>query len=171
MLHKLYEFLNIFSVTIWIVIIYLIKEKWTFNESVHHMIVALILIFLTIGIGALSLYLTKFFSEESLSKCIDVELADASSLPSYISYILVAFCVSGIYQLLVATIFISIFLYFVRWHYFNMTYLLFGYHYYHVMTDINTKVFIICKKEIRSPNNLEFKSLRRINNTTYIERE
>ena len=170
MLNKIYDLLNTISVTAWIIVIYVIKEKWTFAPHVHHLFVGFGLLILTIGLGGLSLFLTKFLGKDNLEKCVEVEQADASSLPAYIGYFLIAFTIPNMYQLFVAMVCISIFLYLVRWQYFNVTYLLFGYHCYHVKTDKNTKLFIICRKEIRTPNNLKFENLRRINNTTYIDR-
>jgi len=170
MLNKIYDFFNTVSVTLWIVVIYVIKEGWTFDARVHPFIVEFGLLIITIGFGALSLFLTKYLGKENLEKCVEVEQADASFLPTYIGYFLVAFGVPDMHQMLVATICISVFLYLVRWQYFNVTYLFFGYHCYHVTTDTHTKLFIICRKEIRTPENLQFQSLRRINNTTYIER-
>ena len=55
--------------------------------------------------------------------------------------------------------------------YLNLIYLLFGYHYYHVLTSKGTKVFIIKKGEIiRSKEDIDFQNLRQINNITFIER-
>ena len=170
MLNKIYDFFNIVSVTAWIVVIYAIKEKWSFDPRVNFLYAGLGLFVLTIGFGAISLFLTKFLGKENLEKCVEVEQADASFLPSYIGYFLIAFAVSDIHQLLVATVCIFIFLYLVRWQYFNVTYLFFGYHCYHVTTDTHTKLFIITRKEIRTPENLRFQTLHRINNTTFIER-
>ena len=170
MLNTIYVFFNTVSVTMWIVVIYAIKEKWTFDPRVHYLFVGIGLLVLTIGLGAISLFFTKFLGEDNLEKCIEVEQADASFLPTYIGYFLIAFEVSDMHQLLVATVCISIFLYLVRWQYFNVTYLFFGYHCYHVTTDTHTKIFLITCKEIRRSDNLQFKKLRRINNTTYIER-
>jgi hypothetical protein len=170
MLNKLYDLFNTVSVTAWIIVIYIIKEKWTFDPRIHPLIVAVILIVLTVGAGGLSLFLTKFLGQDNLEKCLEIEQADVSFLRPYIGYFLIAFNVHNIYQLLVATICISVFLFLVRWQYFNVTYLFFGYHCYHVVTDTHTKIFIICRREIRTPENLRFQNLRRINNTTYIER-
>ena len=170
MLNTIYVLFNTVSVTMWIGVIYAMKEKWTFDPRVHYLFVGIGLLVLTIVFGAISLFLTKFLGKENLEKCFEVEQADASFLPTYIGYFLIAFEVSDLHQLLVATVCISIFLYLVRWQYFNITYLFFGYHCYHVTTDAHTKLFIITRKEIRAPDNLQFGSLRRINNTTYIER-
>ena len=170
MLNKLYNFFNAVSITAWILVIYVFKEKWTFDPRVHPLITGACLLILTIGLGALSLFLTKYLGEDNLEKCTDIEQADSSFLPAYIGYFLVAFSIHDMHQILVATICISIFLYLVRWQFFNITYLFFRYHCYHVTTDTHTKIFIICRKEIRTPNDLLFKKLQRINNTTYIER-
>ena len=170
MLNILYKFLNTVSVTAWMVVIFVIKERWTFNDCVPAWVVALVLVISTIGSGALSWFLAKFLGKENIGKCRDVEQADSSFLPMYVGYFLVAFSVADMHQLFVAFIFISVFLFLVQWQYFNVTYLIFGYHCYHVTTDAGTKVFVICRKEIRTPNHLKFNNLRRINNTTFIER-
>ena len=170
MFNKLYDFFNTVSVTAWIIVIYVIKEKLTFDTRINPLFVALVIVLLTIGAGGLSLFLTRFLSKDNLEKCVEVEQADASFLTAYIGYFLVAFSIQNMHQLLVATICLSIFLYFVRWQYFNFTYLFFGYHCYHVVTDKHIKLFVICQKEIRTSENLRFQNLRRINNTTYIER-
>lgn len=170
MINKLYDIFNTVSITLWIVVIYAIKECWTFDARVHPSIVGVFAIIMTIGLGGLSLHLTKHLGRENLAKCIVVEQADSTFLSAYLGYFLVAFGVSNVYQLLVASFFISIFLYLAKWQYFNVTYLFFGYHFYHVTTDANVRIFLISREEIRSPENIEFENLRRINNTTYIER-
>ena len=171
MLNKLYGFFNAISVTAWIIVVYVIKEKWTFDTRVHPFFVAFVLVMITVGAGALSLLCAKFLDTDNLEKCIEVEQADASFLTPYIGYFLVAFSIQNMYQLFVATIFITIFLFLVRWQYFNVTYLFFGFHCYHVTTDENTKIFVISRKEIRTSNNLNFDGLYRISNTTFIERK
>ena len=53
--------------------------------------------------------------------------------------------------------------------YFNPLYLLFGYHYYHVLTMQGTRVSVIVKgKVIRNKNEMFFERLKRINDTTYL---
>lgn len=170
MLNRIYNIFNTVSITLWIVVIYIIKERWTFNENIHFLFVGFGMLLITVLLGALGLYLTNFLGKESLERCIEVEQADASFLPTYIGYFLIAFGVSNLYQMFVATIFITIFLYLVRWQYFNVTYLFFGYHCYHVTTSNHTKLFIISRKEIRTAKSLQFADLRRISNTTYIEK-
>lgn len=169
MLNKLFDIFNIASITMWIPVIYTFKEYCTRDNRVYLFIFGITLLCATIGFGLLSLWLTRFLDKDNLEKCVDIELADASFLPTYIGYFLVAFAVSNICQMFVAMLLIFVFLYLVRLQYFNVTYLVFGYHYYHVTTETHTKVFIICRKELRTTENLRFTNLRRINNTTYIE--
>ncbi len=52
MLNKIYDIFNTFSITAWIVVIYLIKEKWTFTPEIHHLIVGVCLFLLLVGFGA-----------------------------------------------------------------------------------------------------------------------
>jgi len=170
MLNVFYNIFNTLSVTLWIIVIYIIKEQWTFDKNISTFIIGASLIFITFSLGGLSLYLTRFLGKDVLEKCIEIEQADATFLPPYVGYFLVAFSVSNTYQMLIAVIFISIFLYFVRWQYFNMTYLFFGYHCYRITTDMHIKIFLISKRELRSAEGVQFKNLYRINNTTYIER-
>ena len=169
MLRRMYDFFNIVSITLWIVFIYILKAKWTFSPKFNTWFIGVLCLLLIVGMGMLSLFLTKFLDSDNLEHCIESEPADASSLSVYIGYFFVAFGVQDMHQLSVAFILISIFLYLVRWQYFNVTYLLFGYHYYYITTDEHVKCFIICRRRIRSATNLKFENLQRINDLTYIE--
>ena len=66
-------------------------------------------------------------------------------------------------------IIVFVFTFVSQTQYFNPIFLLFGYHYYHVLTPQGTKVFIIARgKVIRNKSYFAFDNLRRINDTTYI---
>ena len=67
---------------------------------------------------------------------------------------------------------VFVFTFLSQTQYFNPIFLLFGYHYYHILTDQGTQVFVITKgRVIRNKTNITFKNLRRINDTTYIQGE
>ena len=71
-----------------------------------------------------------------------------------------------------ATVYLLVFIftYLSQTQYFNPIYLLFGYHYYHILTHGGTKVFVIKRgKVIKSNEDIDFQNLRRINDTTFIE--
>lgn len=64
---------------------------------------------------------------------------------------------------------IFIFTFLSQTQYFNPLYLLFGYHYYHVLTAQGTRVFVIARgKVIRNPLYMSFIKLKRVNDTTYL---
>ena len=63
------------------------------------------------------------------------------------------------------TVFIFTFL--SQTQYFNPIFLLFGYYYYHILTEHETRAFIITKgKVLRNKNNISFDNLKRINDST-----
>ena len=69
-------------------------------------------------------------------------------------------------------IIVFIFTFLSQTQYFNPIFLLFGYHYYHILTKRGTRVFIIARgKVIRNKNNMQFDNLKRINDTTYIQKK
>jgi hypothetical protein len=113
--------------------------------------------------------MTRGLSKDNLDECLDIEQADNSFLPSYIGYFLIGLSVDKMLDLIIVWAIISVFLFLVRAQYFNATYLLFGYHYYHITTVKGTKLFLISNKEIRTACNLKLPNLRRINDTSYID--
>ena len=57
MLNVFYNIFNTLSVTLWIIVIYIIKEQWTFDKNISTFIIGASLIFITFSLGGLSLYL------------------------------------------------------------------------------------------------------------------
>jgi hypothetical protein len=150
-------------------VIFVFKEKWTI-VSLPSVIISFSVILFTVILAGLNLFLTRFLSKDNLQKCVDIEQADNSFLPSFIGYFVIGLSANLIQELIFVWIVIALLLFIARYQYFNAIYMLFGYHYYHVTTEKGTKIFIICCKEIRNPDNIVFDNLRRINDTTYIER-
>jgi hypothetical protein len=133
-------------------------------------IISILIVFLTIILAAINLFLTRFLSKDNLQKCINIEQADNSFLPSYIGYFVIGLSVAKLQDLILVWSLITALLFLAGSQYFNAIYILFGYHYYHATTAKGTKIFIICRKEIRNPENIIFDNLMRINDTTYIKR-
>jgi hypothetical protein len=145
------------------------KTEWSI-ACLSSKIIFSFAIVLTIFLAGLSIFSTRFLSKDNLPKCIAIEQADNSFLSSYIGYFLIGLSVDTIQELMVVWVLIVILLYIARFQYFNAIYMIFGYHYYHATTEKGTRVFIICRKEIRNPENISFNNLRRVNDSTYIER-
>lgn len=71
-----------------------------------------------------------------------------------------------LYALLASGIFLS------KSQYFNPLFLVMGYHFYYVVVEKNTKLFLIIKGDvIKDSSEIRFEHLRRINDTTFITKE
>lgn len=169
-LNFVFRLLLTINATSWMLVIYAIKGKltigtiplWTFHLG---------LIFLLILFSWVSLLLSKTFGKESLTSCEEFSLADNEFLPVYLGYFFVSLSVTDCYTMAAVYFLVFVFTYLSQTQYFNPIYLLFGYHYYHVLTPKGTKVFVIQKgKVIRSKEDIDIQNLRRINDTTFIER-
>ena len=107
MANKLYDIFNALSATFWLFVIYVAKDKWTFNDDIHFIFILTGALIIALALGSLSLLLARYLGKESpLATANAVEGADSTFLPIYTGYFLIAFSVSCLYQLAVAYIFI-----------------------------------------------------------------
>lgn len=166
----IYKLLLTINATSWMGIIYAIKEEWTIGKLPVWSF-GLILLVIPIGLSAISLLLSKKFGEEKLSDCVEVSLADGEFLPVYLGYFFVSVGVNENLTMLVVFVIVFIFTFLSQTQYFNPIFLLLGYHYYHITTKNGTKIFVIKKGDVaRKASEICIENLRRINNTTFIER-
>lgn len=172
-MNLLFRFLLTINATSWMIILYLINEdfnifnlpSWIFDISLF--LIPVLLSFLSIG-------LSKFLGKDNLSECSEFNLADNEFLPVYLGYFFLSISIpcGNIKMLLIIYGIVFVFTFLSQTQYFNPIFLLFGYHYYHILTQNGTRIFVIHKgKVIRNKENLRFENLRRINDTTYIEKE
>ncbi len=151
-------------------IIYAIKEGWTICKLPAWSF-GLILLIIPIALSSISLILTKKFGKEALSDCVEISLADGEFLPVYLGYFFVSVGVNEDLTMLIVFAIVFIFTFLSQTQYFNPIFLLFGYHYYHITTKNGTKIFVIKKGDVaRKASEISIKNLRRINDTTFIER-
>ena len=80
--------------------------------------------------------------------CKEFSLADNEFLPVYLGYFFVSLSIADCYTMAAVYVLVFIFTYLSQTQYFNPVYLLFGYHYYHVLTPKGTNVFVIKKGEV-----------------------
>lgn len=167
----LFKFLLTVNATSWMLVIYWIKEsvtiwiipQWVFNLLL--LCVPILLSFISIGIAT-------FLGTDSVDECQECSLADNEFLPTYLGYFFVSVGVNDRTTMTYLYIIVFIFTFLSQTQYFNPIFLLFGYHYYHILTKRGTRVFIIARgKVIRNKNNMQFDNLKRINDTTYIQKK
>lgn len=174
MIEFLYRIFLTFNATSPILVTFLIKERYyiccldKFPIWVSYMVFIVIPVILT----WISLLLKTYLSKDSIECGIkDVEQANNAFLPSYLGYFFVALSVPTVETMIFIYIILFVFTFVSQTLYFNPLFLCFGYQFYYITTEENVKQFIISKRKIRSTKYLNFASLRRINNFTYIDIE
>jgi len=169
----LYQLFLAFNSTWLIVVVYLVKEKYEFiflDEYCTYFSWVLF-IFIPIILSALSFAIAKNLPKDTLrnTSVIEIELANNNFLPTYLGYFFVSLGIGDIHTLIVVFTIIYIFTFLSQTLYFNPIFLLFGYHFYFIKTSINVKIFLITRKQLKTPGEDSFEKLRRINNYTFIE--
>lgn len=168
MLNWFFRLLLTTGATFWMVIVYAIKEHWTFCIFPTE-VVGVSLMLVPIVLSGILLFLSKFFDWDSIQNCTECVLADNDFLPVFLGYFFVALSINDFITLSFIYTIVFIFTFLTQTQYFNPVFLLFGYHFYYVATAHETKVFLIVKgKIIRNVQDVRFTHMRRLNDTTYI---
>lgn len=171
MLNVIFRFILTANATSWMVVIYGIKEQWKF-WLLPDWATGLALLLIPIVLSLLSLALTGALGHDELRSCQECVLADHEFLPVYLGYFFVALSINDCMTLCFVYAIVFVFTFLTQTQYFNPIFLLFGYHFYHITTELGTKRFLISKgKVICNASDMEFTDLRRINDTTYISRK
>lgn len=153
------------------VILYMINKKCTISK-LPYWLFDILLFLIPVLLSLISIWLSKCISKDDLSECTEFGLADNEFLPVYLGYFFISISITNIKMLIVVYGILFVFTFLSQTQYFNPIFLLFGYHYYHILTPMGTRIFVIHKgKVIRNKENIKFSNLRRINDTTYIEKE
>ena len=167
----IYKFILTLNATSWMVVIYIINEGWTIG-NIPSLLFGMMLLSIPILLSWLSLTLSRFLGMESLVvNCKEFNLADGEFLPIYLGYFFVSVGVSEHFTMAIVYLIVFVFTFLSQTQYYNPIYLLFGYHYYHVLTESRTRIFVIKKGPvIRNVKDLKFEHLYRLNDSTFIER-
>ncbi|MBX9972103.1 hypothetical protein [Cytobacillus firmus] len=192
MINFLYRLFLTFNSTSLIIVIFLVKEqetiKWPQIMSFIPDYISYILYFLLpVFFTYLSLLLSSLLSNDSLekskkviekegkertielSKIAEVEQANNSFLPSYLGYFFVALSIPYFETLIFVFLLLFIFTFFSQTLYFNPLFLLFGFKFYYLTTINRTKIFLITRKSLKDPKNINLPNLKRINDFTFID--
>lgn len=164
----LFRMLLTINATFWMIVVYAIKENLSF-WILSGPILWLLLLLIPIILSLISICLLRIFSDDEIKEVQEFSLADNSFLPTYLGYFFIALSVPN--EIVMAFMYLIVFLftYLSQSQYFNPIFLLFRYHYYHVLTPEGTRVFLICRgKVIRNKKDMIFEKLKRINDTTYM---
>lgn len=170
-MNLLFRFLLTLNATSWMVVVYALKDKWSY-KSIPVWGVALLILCIPVLLSAFSIRIASKLGCDSIYGCSECSLADHEFLPVYLGYFFISLSVPDCLTMIFLYAIVFVFTFISQTQYFNPIFLLFGYHYYHVLTPQGTKVFIIARgKVIRNKDYMTFDNLRRINDTTYIVRK
>lgn len=122
-------------------------------------------------LSGISLILCRKLSTSSINKVISIETSNNDFLANYLAFFFVALSVNKDNMPVFWIVFgmIVIFTFVSRVSYFNPIFLIFGFNFYYVHTDENTKVMIISRNKYKDPNAFKSTNAKRINDYTFIE--
>jgi len=169
----IYQLFLAFNSTWLIVVVYLIKERYIFTylENYSRYFSWTIFILFPIIMTIISFLIARDLPKDKLLNTAvgEIELANNNFLPTYLGYFFVSLGISDTPTLIVVFLMIYVFTYLSQTLYFNPIFLIFGYHFYFIKTINNVKIFLITRKNLKTPKEDSFENLRRINNYTFID--
>ena len=164
----LYRLILTLNATSWIIVVYGISKHWTILK-LPCWITGILLLIIPILLSLVSLGVAKGLGNDSLSGCRESSLADNEFIPTYLGYFFVSLSVADNMTMAFIYAIVFVFTWLSQTQYFNPLYLLLGYHYYHVLTEQGTRIFVIAPGTvIRNSRDISFDSLKRVNDTTYL---
>ena len=143
----LFRLLLTFNATLWMIVVYALKAEWTY-QSIPAWGIAMLILCIPILLSVLSIRITSKLGSDSIHGCSECSLADQEFLPVYLGYFFISLSVPDDITMLFLYIIVFVFTFISQTQYFNPIFLLFGYHYYHVLTPQGTKVFIIARGKV-----------------------
>lgn len=181
MINWLYRLLLTFNSTSLLLVVFWIKEEYIITwelflpteyiSDIPNWISYLLFFSLPIVTTLISLILAKLLDGDSVSNVVEVEQANNAFLPSYLGYFFVALSVSTCNTLGYIFAILFVFTFFSQTLYFNPLFLLYRYHFYYLTTNNRVKIFVITRKILKNPSNINLQRLKRINNFTFIDKE
>lgn len=179
MLNIIFKLFLTFNSTSLLIVVYWIKSGITIkflsrpNLYIPNYISYLIYILAILLFTYLSILLSRYLSKASMNAgdITNIEYANDAFLPSYLGYFFVALDIPNFETFVFVYPLVFTFTFLSRTLYFNPVFLAFNFHFYNLTTVNNIRIFMITKKKIKSPSTTIFKSLRRINDFTFIDNE
>lgn len=167
-MRSLYRFVLTLNATFWMIVAYGISKQWSFMKF-PVWVSGIFLLLIPALLSLLSIFMAKGLGNDSLKSCQECSLADNEFIPTYLGYFFVSLSTSDNVTMIFMYMIVFMFTWLSQTQYFNPLYLLFGYHYYHVLTEQGTRIFVIVSGPvIRNKKDMSFGHLKRINDTTYL---
>lgn len=172
----IFYFIYIFVALTPLLIIFILKNE--IQIILNHIFIAIILFIFSLVVSYFYIFLFKKYNKDKNSETmesIEVEIAEPKYIPIYIAYFVIALSIPN-NLLILSIVFIIIYLLIFkgRFSHFNPYLLFYGYHFYEVKIENNTKedakykLFLISKQKIK--NIKHHNNLIRLNDFTYLDK-
>lgn len=163
------RFIFTFISTSWVWVVYCIQQRYSFIFD-SFLITSLFFILVPFLLTIVWLRATRWFSVDNIDGgCGDIEETQNDFLANYLGYVFIGVGVDDILVLVMVYLIIFVLTFAVQNKCFNPVLLILGFKYYDLTTSEGTKVFVVTRRNLRTPDEVEFDDLRRINNMSYIE--
>jgi len=151
-------FLTLFSLSYFIVI-YLVKEHIvlpSLDTWWVQLLVAIGLMICAFLLGYIGLLLCRYFERIDLdiSKIESIEAANDNYLVNYIGFFLIATDMEDSVTLTLVFLFLLYLVFKSNVSYFNPAFLVFGYKFYIITTDLRTRIILITKQTVKKPEDI-----------------
>lgn len=185
MLNLLYRLFLTFNSTSLLIVVFLVKENYVINLGYIHSSLPILEDYISyciffsfpVVLTYVSLVCARFLDIDDLkqingkSKIAEIEQANNAFLPSYLGYFFVALSVPFCKALVFVFAVLFLFTFYSQTLYFNPLFLLFRYQFYYLTTTTRVRLFIITRKSLKNPLDVDIEKLKRINDFTYIDLE
>jgi hypothetical protein len=151
-------FLTLFSLS-YILVIYLVKETMDsplLDTSWQQFLGAFILMGAAFLLGYIGLLLCSFFEQVPLDtqKIESIEAVNDNYLVNYIGFFLIATDMNDLVTLTLVFLFLLYLVFKSNVSYFNPAFLVCGYKFYIITTDLRTRIVLITKKTVKKPEDI-----------------
>lgn len=151
-------FLTLFSLSYFIVI-YLVKETMSspsLKVSWQQFIGAFLLMGTALLLGYIGLLLCSYFKPMRLDiqNIESIEAANDNYLVNYIGFFLIATDMNDYVTLVLVFLFLLYLVFTSNVSYFNPAFLVFGYKFYIITTDLKTRIVLITKQTVKKPEDI-----------------
>lgn len=151
-------FLTLFSLSYFIVI-YLVKETMSspsLKVSWQQFIGAFLLMGTALLLGYIGLLLCSYFKPMRLDiqSIESIEAANDNYLVNYIGFFLIATDMNDYVTLVLVFLFLLYLVFKSNVSYFNPAFLVFGYKFYIITTDLKTRIVLITKQTVKKPEDI-----------------
>lgn len=150
--------------------LFLVHKEIVFSEAIPDYVNYLIYTMIPFALSFFAIRLSKKLGDANLGRIKFVEATNNDFLSNYLAFFFVALSLNNWTTFFFCFGLTALFTFYSRVSYFNPILLMYGYTFYYVHLDNNSKVMLITRQKIKSPEDIrQQKCYKRINDYTFME--